>query len=75
MQSTTITRPNPSVRFQASKDVTEAAENVAYWRRQVLVRTQPQAIAEAKGLASAWESTRKARQAKLDALSALTTDL
>jgi hypothetical protein len=46
--------------------VSEAQANVAYWRRQAVIRHNRDAIAEAKGLASAWESTLAARAAKLN---------
>jgi hypothetical protein len=70
----TTTAPHPSTRQAAAAAVNDAAENVAYWKRQALLRIEPHAIATAKGLASVWESTRKARQKHLDALSALVSD-
>ena len=72
MQATKNAPPaHHTTRQNAAAAVTEAVENANYWRRQSLLRIQPAAIAEAKGLASAWETTRKARQARLDALNAL----
>lgn len=45
------------------KSVEEAQFNVAYYRRQAVIRTHPDGIAEAKGLAAVWASTLAARMA------------
>jgi len=43
----------------------DATENLAYWKRQAVIRENPTAKAEAAGLAGAWEYTVKARRAAL----------
>jgi hypothetical protein len=67
MQTATLP-PRPTLRQQAKADRDYAAEQLVYWRRQSAVRTQPAAIAEAKGLQAAWKYNLEQRQAKLDAL-------
>ena len=54
----------PSIR-QLEAAAIEASENLAYYRRQVVVRTNLQGIAEAKVLVAAWTTTLAARTAAL----------
>jgi hypothetical protein len=58
-----------TLRQLALADRDYAAEQHVYWRRQAAIRTQPAAIAEAKGLECAWKYNLAQRQLKLDALS------
>lgn len=44
--------------------ITEAMENLQYWRRQALIRQDSKARKEAAGLASAWQTTLAARVAE-----------
>ena len=55
-----------TTRRQAEIDLTDAVENLHYYKRQVAVRTRPEDIANAKGLVSAWTTTVAARRAKLE---------
>ena len=45
--------------------VEEAQFNLAYYSRQAVIRTNPVASAEAKGLVAAWQTTLAARMAAL----------
>ena len=45
--------------------VYDALESLSYYRRQVVVRTYPAAILQAKGVVAAWETTLAARQEAL----------
>ena len=51
--------------------VAEAKENSEYWRRQAILLTHPDAIAQARGLAAAWKSTLAARRFLLDRANSL----
>lgn len=45
--------------------LTEAMEELQYWRRQAAIRTHPQGITEAKARVAAWKTTVAQRQSDL----------
>lgn len=73
MKTATVTPPHV-LRQRAAQEVKEAAENHAYWNRQSHIRQNKDAAAQAAALARVWKTTLTARQDKLEAFSALTTD-